>query len=205
MLAVILPTRGTVFTKMIMALLDNLKNINYRIYACSHLPADSARNFLMKKALKDNPEYFLFIDDDVVLPSRTIKKMLAMNSGAVACEVPMKEGGSSVVYRSNGKVYWAGAGCLMVKKEEILKMEKPYFNSSPQWNIIWGKRVILKKRCDKKSPRGGEDMNFCFKMKCEIKILKGVIPHHLEIIEYADLYKGNKIISRHKIKEHICL
>ena len=202
MLAVITPTRGTIFTKVIVALLYNLQDIKYRLYTCSHLPTDSARNFLLRNALANKSnEYFLFLDDDVVLPKGTIKEMIKNCQGAIACEVPMKEGGISVIYRSNGKVYWAGSGCLMVRRKEIEKMKKPYFDSRPQWDIKWGKRVSLRKRSDEKSKEGGEDINFCLKLKCEIKILDAKLSH-LEITEYADLYKGNKIISRHKIKEY---
>ena len=181
-LAVMIPTRGTIFTKAIRALLDCLKGFDYALFTTTHLSTDKARNTMLCKALQGDYSHFFFTDDDVVLPKGIIAELVKFS--VACCDVPLKEGGGSVRYNPDGSVAWAGTGCLMVAREVIEKLTEPYF-----WL---------------ESTEGGEDINFCYKIigaGYEIKVIPAKC-RHLEIIKYADLYRGKKTVSRHKIKIH---
>ena len=202
-IAVILPTRGMYFVKAYKALINGLIGFNYHIFTTTGHNASKARNLMVKKALKSAYTHFLFIDDDVVLKKGVIDQMF--NYDVASCQIPLKEGGSNIKYNPDGTVAWAGAGCLMVKREVIEKMKKPYFNSAPQWILCYYKdKIRFRKKSDEPSEEGGEDINFCrqlIKLKYEIKILP-IILEHIEILKYASIYAGVKINSRHRIKIH---
>jgi len=68
------------------------------------LPIDAARNELVEEALKEDPEYILFWDNDVIVPPDAVYKLMAHNYPIVSILYPDKPGRACAFRLVNGKL-----------------------------------------------------------------------------------------------------
>lgn len=115
------------------------------------LPAEN-REKLTEQALESGANFVFFWDDDVILPSDVLYKMLAkmgrypdigVISGVYYTKARPQE---PVVYKNAGEGAWwgfnrdpeaepedifaAGAGCMMVRVDALRKMKRPYWSDA---------------------------------------------------------------------------
>jgi len=72
-IAVLCTSRGLVFADTIDSLIENLKGYNWEFISVSGLPIPEAQNEAVKRALKGSSDYFFWVEEDVVIPSGSLK------------------------------------------------------------------------------------------------------------------------------------
>ena len=108
------------------------------------LPIDISRNKIVVDFMKTNAEWLFFLDADVHLPidaiPRLIKRQLPIISGLYYTRFPPivpvmwkigKDKKEAIIDYHPGDLVQAdagGAGCLLIHRSVIEKMEQPYFN-----------------------------------------------------------------------------
>jgi hypothetical protein len=136
MIAVILPSRGLIFSQTADEILQNLKNIPHKFYFSHKRPIPDCFEIPVKEALK-NPEttHLWFVEDDMVLKPDTLAKLLAKNVAVVTADYPVNKNGRGSVFRVGKEFVFCGTGCLLVKREVFDEMKAPYFRTDMRWNI----------------------------------------------------------------------
>ena len=136
----------------------------------SGMPFDHGRNLCAQRCLENNFEYLMFLDDDVIVPPDAYVKLLAHKADIISglymrrtepiCPVMMR-------VQPNGQASWVanfpvgetievdyvGAGCLLIHRRVLEKMQKPWF----EWAC--GREDF------QPSHRTSEDYYFCRKAK----------------------------------------
>lgn len=136
----------------------------------SGMPFDHGRNVCCQKLLENNFEYLLFLDDDVLPPADAYMKLAAHKADIVSgLYIRRSEPISPVMMRvqPDGVPVWVtnfpigetievdyvGAGCLLIHRNVIEKMAKPWFD----WCVDRDDLPMLAKL--------SEDYYFCRKAK----------------------------------------
>ena len=188
------PTTGTIRTELARFLLMMTKNPYYRIAADFAPKGDLChnRNLLVKNFLEKGFDYILFIDSDVV-PPLNIMNMVEDGKDVVSAvnyiwskfgtvlPLIMKESEDKTGYKFHidaagskeniVEVEGVGTGCLLVKREVFLKIQKPYFEFS------YDKDGLMS--CS-------EDYNFCKKCRkagYKIFVDKRFVTEHYSVID----------------------
>lgn len=134
-IAVILPSRGLLFSQSFEELLRELKTFDYKIYFAHGKPIPDCFNIPLEKALKDKElTHILFCEDDMALPEGILAKMLGLDYPAVALDYPFKEDGeATILHDPDGFALYSGTGFLLVWREVLDKMPKPVFRTDIAW------------------------------------------------------------------------
>lgn len=160
-IAVIFPSRGLAFSQTCEELLENLEGFDYEIFFAHGLPIPNCFNKPLEEALKGSYTHFWFVEDDMILPKNTLKRMLAKKVPAIMCDYPMDGGGKAAIFRDpDNSVIYGGTGCLLVTREFIESYPKPVFHSDQAWDIKVGDTVLVKPRTVKGDLYGLHDINF---------------------------------------------
>ena len=126
MIAVILPTRGLLFSKVLMALEEERKKYDIKIYCSDHLPIPDGHNTLTKQALEDGADFLWYVEEDTVPPARAIEKLLAVHAD-IACIDYGVSGWGCVTKNNQGEILWCGLGNVLIRREVFEAMQYPYF------------------------------------------------------------------------------
>lgn len=130
-LAVVVPSRGLMFSETLEDLLRELEGFNYEIFWAHQKPLPQAFNEPTEIALKD-PDVFavLFCEDDMVLPEGILKEMFAKNYPVVAMDYPFQQNGdATILHDPKGYAFWSGTGFLLVAKAVLENMDKPIWRT----------------------------------------------------------------------------
>lgn len=180
-IAVIFPSRGLAFSQTCEELLDNLEGYDYDIFFSHGLPIPDCFNKPLERALKGSYTHFWFVEDDMILPKNTLKRLLAKKTPAIMCDYPMNKEGSPAIFRDpEGNVIYGGTGCLLVTREFIESYSKPVFHSDQAWDIKIGEVVNVKPHPVKGNLYGLHDVNFsleAYKRGTPIKVSPVVCGH----------------------------
>lgn len=130
-LAVILPSRGLIFSQTLEELLGELEGFNYEIFWAHGKSLPDCFDDPTERALADPDVYALLIcEDDMIIPKGILKEMFAVNYPVVALDYPFQQqGDATVLHDPEGKAYWTGTGFLLVAKEILEKMDKPIWRT----------------------------------------------------------------------------
>ena len=136
-IGVIFPSRGLIFSRTAQELLDNLKGYDYQIFFAHGRPIPDCFETPLQMALFDaNITHIWIVEDDMVLPKGTLKKLLDADKAVVTADYPItKEGRGSVFRDASKKVLFCGTGCLLIKKEVFNELKSPYFRTDTKWNV----------------------------------------------------------------------
>lgn len=130
-LAVILPSRGLMYSQTLEELLGELEGFDYEIFWSHGKSLPDCFNEPTEKALAD-PDVFalLFCEDDMIIPKGILKKMFLVKYPVVALDYPFKQNGDSTcLHDPNGMAFWTGTGFLLVAKSVLKQMEKPIWRT----------------------------------------------------------------------------
>lgn len=209
--ALMIPTRGTIFTKAIMAALREVSAYDYAVFTTTDLPIPDCRNALVEQAEQSGIPFthYLMIDDDVVIPQDGLAKMLALDAEVVLIDYPthwMSDEGrntGNIAYSDDQKteVLWGGLGCTLVKAEVFSKLEKPYFiPGGRRFNLLKGGKKQLMERRD--YAEGGEDFEFydaCRKLGYKLRQVEGLVAGHAKIMHHVGVLEKGKYIKQHDV------
>lgn len=143
-LAVVLPSRGLMFSETLENLLDELQGFEYEIFWAHGKSLPDCFNDPTDKALAD-PDVFavLFCEDDMIIPKGMLREMFAQNYPAVALDYPFQQqGDSTVLHDPQGFAYWTGTGFLLVSKAILDQMEKPIWRTDRTFDPFIDKDTI---------------------------------------------------------------
>lgn len=143
-LAVIVPSRGLMFSQTLENLLDELEGFDYEIFWAHGKSLPDCFNDPTEKALAD-PNVFavLLCEDDMIIPKGTLKKMFAQNYPVVALDYPFQQDGdSTVLHDPQGFAYWTGTGFLLCAREVLEGLEKPIWRTDRTFDPFVDKDTI---------------------------------------------------------------
>lgn len=166
--AVILPSRGLIFSQTADELLRNLKGVPHKFFFSHRRPIPECFESPANRALLDDSiTHLWFVEDDMVLPDFTLERMLSEDANAVTCDYPVtKDGRGSVFYDQGGQVVFCGTGCLLVKREVFDSIKAPYFTDKVRWTMLnYGESIKMVASKNKKGEGYGlHDITFCVKL-----------------------------------------
>lgn len=142
-IAIILPSRGLVFSKTVEELLTELKDIPHKIFWSHGRPIPDCFEIPTQEALKGDFSHLLVIEEDMILPKGCIKKMLARNVHAIAYDYPVTGAPSgTVLYDTPNTAFFTGCGILLVQMDIVRRMPNPIWKVDIAWNMkLFGDRV----------------------------------------------------------------
>lgn len=143
-LAVVLPSRGLMFSETLEELLGELEGFNYEIFFAHEQSLPDCFNDPTERALKD-PDVFavLFVEDDMIIPKGILRKMFEVNYPVVALDYPFKQNGDSTcLHDPNGFAYWTGTGFMVVAKAILENMERPIWRTDTTFDQFVDKNTV---------------------------------------------------------------
>lgn len=143
-LAVVLPSRGLLFSESFEELLRELKPFSYKIYFSHGKPIPDCFNTPLGRALADKKvTHVLFAEDDMMLPEGILQKMINGNWLACALDYPFKnDGEATILHDPQGYALYSGTGFLLVDRVLLDKMPKPIFRTDLAWDLRIEKSVL---------------------------------------------------------------
>lgn len=143
-LAVVLPSRGLMFSQTLEELLRELEGFDYEIFWSHGKSLPQCFNDPTEEALKD-PDVFavLYVEDDMIIPKGILKKMFLAQYPVVALDYPFQQDGDSTcLHDPTGKAFWTGTGFLLVAKSVLLQMERPIWRTDTTFDPFIDKDTI---------------------------------------------------------------
>ena len=205
-IGVCLPTRGMVFSKTVQALEEQRINYDITVYYSHDLPIPKGHNSLCEKALKDGNEYIFFLEEDVVIPTGTLEKLLAVHAD-IACIDYGVSGWSCITKNKEGEILWCGLGATLIHRRVFEALEMPYFRADMALHLpdmVWKQ---LPEEYVKNRNYGNLDIWFFSKAKekgFKIVQVEGEC-EHLQLVELGQkgINEGiHKITEKERIKNH---
>lgn len=143
-LAVVLPSRGLMFSETLEELLEELAGFNYEIYWAHGKGLPDCFNEPTERALKDKDVYaVLFCEDDMIIPKGALRRMFLANYPVVALDYPFQQqGDATTLHDPKGMAYWTGTGFLLVAKSVLKQMEKPIWRTDTTFDPFIDKDTI---------------------------------------------------------------
>lgn len=137
-LAVVVPSRGLMFSKTLEELLRELKGFDYKIFWSHGKSLPQCFNDPTEEILKD-PEIFavLYCEDDMILPKGILRAMFAKNWPVVALDYPFKaDGDSTMLHDPAGNAIYSGTGFILIAKQILEVLPKPIFRTDTAWDTM---------------------------------------------------------------------
>lgn len=143
-LAVVLPSRGLMFSETLEELLGELEGFNYEILWSHAKSLPDCFNEPTERALADKEVFaVLFCEDDMIIPKGALKAMFAQNYPVVALDYPFQQqGDATTLHDPKGFAYWTGTGFLLVSRAILDNMEKPIWRTDTTFDPLIDKDTI---------------------------------------------------------------
>ncbi len=214
-IAVLVPTRGLLFTDTMMALLRELSSMPHAFFFTKDLPLPDCRNALVKSARSCGVPFthYLMVDDDVIIPEGGIQAMLDLHQPVVVIDYPTHALGigantGNVAYTvwkegdtPEGKtIAWAGLGCTLVDPAVFNKLTYPYFRKGGQFfdRDKEGKMVLY----GEGNTDGGEDYEFfmdCRSVGYQVVQVPNMVAGHAKVMRHIGVVEHGKYVKQHEI------
>lgn len=164
--AVILPSRGLIFSQTADEILQNLDGVSHKIFFSHRKPIPECFESPTNRALLDDTiTHLWFVEDDMVLPPYTLKRMIDQMANVVTCDYPVtKDGKGSVFYDNGGNVVFCGTGCMLVKREVFDSLKAPYFTDKIRWTMLNYGEALKLTGVYASTGYGTHDITFCIKL-----------------------------------------
>lgn len=125
-------------------------------------------NTPLEKALDDGCTHIWFVEEDMVIPDDTLKRMMDMNCPVVTTDYADRRTGVPLILRGiANEVVFSGMGCMLVKREVFEHMERPYLRQMVFWkvtedngDVLWEPHPEIKTEM-----YGQQDIYLCWAIK----------------------------------------
>lgn len=210
MIAVILPSRGLMFSQTADEILQNVKDTPHKFFFSHRKPIPDCFEEPTNKALQDEEVTHLwFVEDDMILPPDTLKKLLEADKAVVTVNYPTTNKQDAAVLTIKGRIVYAGTGCTLVKRGVFDELKKPYFRDDIVWipkNMGTHIKFTGVKRTKNNKGYGLHDVNFFMNLyKLDIPVHKldfTVGQRKLKALGKAGTNDGaHQIEEWHKVKK----
>lgn len=161
-LAVVVASRGLIFSETLEELLGELKDFDYKLFWSHGRSLPECFNVPVEEALAD-PEIFavLICEDDMIIPKGILKRMFERNYPVVALDYPFKnDGDSTMLHDPAGNAIYSGTGFILIAKSILQALPKPIFRTDTAWDtMIKGDSLVFWPRKLTKVAYGLHDVN----------------------------------------------
>ena len=135
-IAVILPSRGLMFSQTADEILQNLRGLPNKFFFSHGKPIPDCFEEPTKAALADpEVDYLWFIEDDMILKPTILSEMLATGKAVVTADYPINTDNRGAIFEVKRRIIFCGTGCLLVKRAVFDELQAPYFRTDIRWNI----------------------------------------------------------------------
>lgn len=207
-IAVIMASRGLVFSKTMETVFDNIKDNlagnTFDLFMAHDLPIPDCFNAPLEQALATKPDAVWFVEEDMVIGKGTLAVMLKeFNNGYkfITGEYVDRRTGKNLICRNEkGIVIYTGMGCLLIDVKVFDKIPQPYLQQKCFVRVKTAHGSDYKMTTGNVNWYGTQDVYLsCLvrRLGYEIKVVKTKIGH-LQLLEKGDDVKNN---GQHKIKE----
>lgn len=196
-IAVVIPTRGMVYTQVEQYWEEERRNYDVKFYRSWDLPIPEGHNQLTQMALTGGADYVLYNEEDVVPPPGALEQLLVCNAD-IACIDYGVAGWGCVTSNPSGTILWCGLGCTLVKRKIFEGLEFPYFRVDKQLRLNDWKWLDLPGDYIKNKNYGSLDIWFCTQARkagFTIKQVEGECEH----LQLEQLGEKGKNHGLHKI------
>ena len=165
--AVILPSRGLMFSRTAEEISQNVRDIPHKWFFAHRKPIPECFESPTNRALLDEEiTHLWFVEDDMILPPNTLKKMLDKGTAVVTADYPVAKSGRGSIFVVDKQVIFCGTGCLLVKREVFNELRAPYWRTDMRWNIKnYGEFYKMTRSEDTNLDGYGlHDVNFCMNL-----------------------------------------
>jgi len=130
-LAVVIPSRGLMFSKTFEELLRELKGFDVRFYWAHQKSLPECFNEPTERLLKDDDVFAaLYVEDDMIIPRGVLRRMLNKKYPVVALDYPFRQNGdATTLHDPNGMAFWTGTGFLLVARQVLENIPKPIWRT----------------------------------------------------------------------------
>jgi hypothetical protein len=214
-IAVLIPTRGLIFTKTMLALQRELAPYDHAYFMTTDLPLPDCRNKLVEAAIGSKLPFthYLMVDDDNIVPVGGLQAMLASGLDVAVIDYPTHWGGKAqntgtAVYDEwkegdkveGKKMLWAGLGCTLTKASVFDSLKKPFFRKGGQiFDRDKNGKIVL---YGIGGGDGGEDYEFFFDCRAKgltVDVVHGFIAGHAKVIKQVGVITSGKYVHQHEI------
>lgn len=161
-LAVVVASRGLMFSQTFEELLGELKGFDHKFFWAHGKSLPNCFNDPVEEALKD-PEIYavLIVEDDMIIPKGVLKKMFGRNYPVVALDYPFKnDGDATMLHDPAGNAIYSGTGFILIAKAILEALPKPIFRTDTAWDtMIKGDTLVFWPRKLTKVAYGLHDVN----------------------------------------------
>lgn len=199
-LGVIIPSRGTMFSRTMDTVFQNLKSlpidIKYDIYMAHGRPIPNCFNEPLEKALSEGCDWIWFVEEDMLLPPNILRAFYATTESVVTIDYADRRTGIPLILRDAvDEVIFSGMGCMLVAREVFDKMSKPYLQQMVFWqsenngDIKWIPHPEIKT-----TGYGQQDLYLCWmirKLGYRIHEVKGFEIGHMSLLSKAEDITNN--------------
>lgn len=203
-IALVSPSRGMVFSKMMESVLQNLRGYDYEVFMQHGISIPNCYNFALEAVVKSDCTHIWFVEEDHVFPNDTLKRMLEMNEPVVSTAYADRRSEVNLVqYQPNGEVIYTGMGCMLLQREVLNHLATPPFQTvffELKKNFITKWITIIPHENMKSPGYGGQDVFLCaslLKAGYKINLLPNSKVGHMMLMEKGEDGTNN---GKHIIK-----
>jgi hypothetical protein len=173
------------------ACLENLKAAEVDWLPCfEHDKAiPDAQNLITEKALASKAEWLWYLEEDVIPPSDALRVMLP-EARVISAKYRNRGGTWAYSLDRNGRLQYAGMGCLLVHRSVFSALKHPYFDVIWEWT--WNDDETVTAR-NMAAGYGRQDVHFFAQLwKAGIEArLANIICGHASVIKYGEPKTNN--------------
>ena len=134
-LAVVLPSRGLVFSRTIAEVLREARGLGceWELFMAHSRPIPECFNEPIAEGMAWGATHFWLVEEDMALPPGVLAELVASGAPIASADYPVQPGVMCVYRDDEGRVRHSGTGCLLAERE-ALAAELPF--STEWWYII---------------------------------------------------------------------
>jgi hypothetical protein len=126
-LAVVVPSRGLMYSETLEDLLGELEGFKYKIFWSHQRSLPEAFEIPTQEALRDPSVYaILIVEDDMIIPKGSLREMFAQNYPVVALDYPFQQNGdATTLHDPKGMAFWTGTGFILIARQVLENLPNP--------------------------------------------------------------------------------
>lgn len=156
-LAVLIPSRGLVFSETIDEVLREVAPFQYQVFFSHARPIPDCFNEPLDRILDNEFTHVWIVEEDMVLPKGILQELINLNAEVATTDYPPTEGTKCIQYDADGNILYSGTGCILIQREVFELMEKPLFRTD---HIYTPQGKLLGKRDKREKIYGQHDVYF---------------------------------------------
>lgn len=137
-LAVILPSRGLVFSRTVEEVIREVRSVDceWELFMAHSRPIPECFNEPIQAGMEWGASHFWMVEEDMAFPVGILAEMVAADHPIVSADYPVQEGVMCVARDEDGIVRHSGTGCLLAERD-ALSAALPF--TTDWWYVITDK------------------------------------------------------------------